>query len=110
MIGECKFGNYLYIATQSSGVWRRKISENNETDTNPFLIYPNPAVDNFSVENPDLLNGYTISFYNIQGQLILSQILIGLETKFNFSSFAGGIYIIKFNSEGKSYVEKFVKR
>jgi len=109
MVDICKFGNYLYIATQSSGIWRRNISGTNETALNPFLIYPNPVFDNLTIENPDLYGDVKVEFYNIQGQLIKNLSIFGLKTEIDMGSFAGGVYIIKLKADEKSFYEKIVK-
>jgi len=78
---------------------------------NNFIIYPNPANDEITIENISLNNTQDeiISVYNIQGQLLLQQLMQQQKTEINVSDFASGIYIVKVKTEVGVEVKKFIK-
>ena len=76
-----------------------------------FIIYPNPANDNITIENTSSTTNQDemISIYNIQGQLLLQQLMQQQKAEINVSGFAGGIYILKIKTENGVEIKKFVK-
>ncbi|MFA4852967.1 MAG: LamG-like jellyroll fold domain-containing protein [Bacteroidales bacterium] len=72
-------------------------------------VYPNPANDNITIENPDIIKDAMISIYNIQGQLLLQQTLRQTKTKIDISKIAKGLYILKIGSQEGIAVKRFVK-
>ena len=76
-----------------------------------FIIFPNPANDNITIENTSLDNqGEMISIYNIQGQLLFQQLMEQQKTEINVSGFAGGLYIVQIKTGNGMQVKKFVKK
>ena len=66
-------------------------SINNITQvTQPILLYPNPAKDNFTIETNDLKNE-TVQIYDLNCKLVLSQIISG-SRNLDVSSLNEGIY------------------
>ncbi len=81
------------------------------THNSQFIIYPNPANTNITIENSSLDDqGKMISIYNIQGQLIFQQLMQEQKTEINVSGFSNGIYIVKMKTENGMAVNKFVKQ
>ncbi len=74
-------------------------------------IYPNPAEDNLIIElaKDKTLQNTTISIYNIQGQLLLSENIKQSQTILNIAEFAKGIYLIKVRNDSETFQGKFVK-
>lgn len=77
-----------------------------------FIIYPNPANDNITVESTSLTSNpdKMISIFNIHGQLLLLQPIMQQRIGINVSDFASGIYIIKLETGSGVEVQKFIKK
>jgi len=73
---------------------------------NGFVIYPNPAVNNITIEAPQQA---VIEITNIQGQTILQQHLLQGKTDIDISGLAKGLYILRLNSNDKTEVTRVVK-
>ena len=100
-----KWTGGTYVDTCGNTTSRNEINnkENNIT------IYPNPANDKITVENPSCNDNAMISIYNIQGQLLLQQSIKQQKTEINISGFAGGIYYVKVKTDKGNAVKKFIK-
>jgi len=73
---------------------------------NPSVnIYPNPASDiiNIQVENGDATN---IEIYDMQGKIVLQDLLNGNNTSLNVSSLTNGLYILSLKNEQNQTVQK----
>jgi hypothetical protein len=83
-------------------------------DANPsnesIKIYPNPATNKITLDLSQLKDLHNIiSIYDIQGQLILQELINEKQTDINISNFAKGLYVIKIHNEKQRIVSKFVK-
>jgi photosystem II stability/assembly factor-like uncharacterized protein len=103
------FGNYLYVASSKYGIWRRNIANILEASDKPYIIYPNPTTDYITIDNPDLINGLVVSIFNIQGQLVLKQSLVGIKPSIYIGDFANGLYIVQLTNSDNSSITKIVK-
>jgi hypothetical protein len=72
-------------------------------------IYPNPADEKINVEIPVSNKDGIISTYNMQGQLLSQQQMQQTKTTLDISTLAKGVYFVKYNSNEKTRVGKFVK-
>ena len=70
-----------------------------------FMVYPNPATNNLTIETP---SHSTIEISNIEGQLLKSLITGGTKTNIDVSALPGGVYIIEVKTEDGVGVRKFV--
>jgi GH25 family lysozyme M1 (1,4-beta-N-acetylmuramidase) len=79
---------------------------------NNFIIYPNPANNNITLENTSLNDNKDelILIYNLQGQLILQQPMLRSKTTIDISGFTAGMYFIKVKTGSGVEVKKFVKQ
>jgi uncharacterized repeat protein (TIGR01451 family) len=69
-------------------------------------IYPNPASSNITISTPIKS---TIEILNIQGQTLKTITTTELNTQFNISNFASGVYIVKAKTEDGVAVRRFIK-
>ncbi len=101
----------LFVGTYQDGIWKSAISvlvgiKKTISNTNQFIIYPNPAKDILTIES--ILN-LSIEISNMQGQIIYQQIFEQGKTEINISKFSKGIYIIKAIIDGNINVMRFIK-
>ena len=105
----------LYVAGLSNGIVYKLVDttlETNDFSSNELTIYPNPAQEFVTVNNPNLLYLSKINVYDALGNVVkqeeassLSQITI------HTSSFASGIYFISLEDrDGRKLVSKLIKK
>lgn len=73
-------------------------------------VYPNPASNKISIEYPAIKKDAIISIYNMQGKLLLQQMIRQERTELDISRFAKGVYIIELGNKDKIEVTSFVKK
>lgn len=69
-------------------------------------IYPNPASDRIVVEN---LNGGDLTVLDLNGQIMIKQIIPNNKTTIDVSQLPGGIYILKTINNSGTNTTKFTK-
>ncbi|EKT3963929.1 T9SS type A sorting domain-containing protein, partial [Flavobacterium psychrophilum] len=82
-------------------------TEENSFDT--VSIYPNPSKDIFNISLPFSNEEYSITIYNILGQLVLKDSFSGSNTNQNTINLSGkekGIYYVKVESKSKKIIIK----
>jgi hypothetical protein len=77
-----------------------------------FNLYPNPTVDKIVLS---LLNGFhqhnvTVSIYDLQGQLIMRQLIQKDKTEISTIQMEKGLYIVKICFDNDIMVRRFVKK
>jgi len=73
-----------------------------------FGIYPNPAQDVLHINTQK--EGYSISIYNMVGQLVAAQSNNDGAQTLNVSDFTSGVYVIALASEDFTETQKFIKK
>ena len=82
----------------------------NPFDANNISIIYHPNSCTISIEFlRDILPGYELSIYNVQGQLLLRRSLYQEKTELDISGFPKGIYILKLSNPVNSLVKRFAK-
>jgi hypothetical protein len=86
-------------------------NEINETTPKQLNLYPNPATNTLTLNLSQLqeLQNATVNIYDIQGKELLHQNITDTQTQIDISSFAKGIYIVKFQTDKETLQNKFVK-
>lgn len=80
-----------------------------ENAVNPFAYYPNPVESNLYLTSGGReMNGVTV--YDLNGRLIMSKNLTGVEGMINMESLTTGVYLLKVNVEGETQTYKFEKK
>jgi len=93
-------GTNIFAGTYG-GVWKRALSDITGIEDNNYksniTLYPNPANNKVTITNNNLpAKETTISIFNIQGELMLSEKFKEQNAiELNISKFAGGIYMLK---------------
>ena len=103
-------GTNIFAGTYGNGIWKRALSEmgveENNFKTN-ITLYPNPANNKVTIiNNNEPAKETTISIFNVQGELILSEKFKEQNAiELDISKFARGIYMLKIQigNESDSY-------
>jgi len=81
-------------------------------ETNPYIIIsPNPTTGKIIIENTSFndTNDKKILIYNLQGHLILNQLMQQPSTEINIKNLAKGVYFIKVSFKDKIVIKRIVK-
>lgn len=70
-----------------------------------FDMYPNPTTDYLNI---NIVNNSNILIYNINGQIILSELLNKGLNRIELNSVSSGLYIVKIDSENQTLVKKLI--
>ena len=76
-----------------------------ESQANTFEVYPNPAQN--TLQLPASFNGATLSIYNTQGQLVVTD--NNLNNTLNIHTLAVGLYHIVLQKEQRTWNSAFIK-
>lgn len=73
-------------------------------------LFPNPVEDNFTILHGDKIHIKKITIYDLLGKEIDDLECVGeLETKYDFSSFPAGIFIVQMETSDGIYIFKLLK-
>ena len=108
---------FISLVTASQTNSKIYISTNTGTNSLPdfsynnITIYPNPATNNLCINLQQLKNlqNTTVSVFDMQGKLLLQQIITQQQTELNINHFAKGIYVVKVQNEKEIIQSKFIK-
>lgn len=76
----------------------------------PLSVYPNPVSDVLHIDENLFRNQNTLNLkiYNLSNQLVMN--VKTDQYSINISSLPGGLYYLKFDSDGREYVIRFLKQ
>lgn len=74
-----------------------------------FLLYPNPANEQITIEMSDASLNYQVTIFDVLGKKVFTS-EIQKVGNIDVSALASGTYLVKLNSENKSSVVRFVKQ
>ncbi|CAI8423210.1 MAG: Uncharacterised protein [Flavobacterium sp. SCGC AAA160-P02] len=94
--------NGTVTVTSTAGVTENKVLR--------FDIYPNPALDELSIQLPQGMNKATVSVFDYLGRLIKTQSLSSDNAKLDVSFLSSGLYLISINADGKIGTQRFIKK
>jgi hypothetical protein len=86
----------------------KSLTENKDIFGSEIKIYPNPNNGKFSIMVPQNQSTATMSVSDMLGNVILSKQFTGQFAEADISAFAGGVYLLKINAEGRVYTQKIV--
>ena len=84
------------------------INDVDEAETNSFLAFPNPFVNELSL-SASWLAGAEYSIIDATGRLVLSDVLNATSNSIQVSSLSKGVYLLRIESEGKVVAQHIVK-
>jgi hypothetical protein len=79
--------------------------------TNPFRVFPNPAVDNVNLFLAEKIEGQAeIKTYGMDGKVIWSKTYASIPSNINLSELIPGVYILECVVKDKKYTAKIIKK
>ena len=99
------YGNRLYIDEIN---YNSTVGLNKYSNVSEIKIYPNPAVNNFTIE---LNNNFskTIEVFDLTGRLLISERTDEAKKQVEINLLDKGIYYVRTTCEGKNYISKLIK-
>lgn len=70
-------------------------------------IYPNPANDKITIENP-YGQTFTLKIYDLTGKVVKNEIIPSDKKLINVQDLCNGVYVLEFSSAEKDIQEKLV--
>lgn len=64
-------------------------------------MYPNPVVDQLTIESEPRINNGSIIIYNVAGQRVAEQIIQNGSTQVNTAHLSVGVYLVRVSGNGK---------
>jgi hypothetical protein len=105
--------SYTFTVTDNVTLQANFISTSGveESDLSEIAIYPNPALDEITIEFSENCLGKTeVFFYNVDGALVKYCEISKDITIFDISEFAKGLYLIRIENSEMRTIKKFVKK
>jgi hypothetical protein len=100
-------GDDYWIVKLSPAVGIHELSENE----NPFIIYPNPSTNQFTISfSPDLIGAMSnasLKIFNMMGEEVYSGTLNGRQETIN-TNFSAGLYFVQVKDTERQWVQKIV--
>lgn len=75
-----------------------------------FNIFPNPSQDFLTIQLPNEIMDGSIEVFDLSGRLVKSKKINKVDNKLNINYLSQGVYLIRLISEGKTGVQKFIKK
>jgi len=103
---------YIFAGTMDGTVWKCSLSQiteiENINNNKEIDIFPNPAKNEITINNPNATQNTLISIRNIQGRELIQENVNGTTNIINISKLENGIYFLTLQNEKESYVRKIV--
>lgn len=106
--GTLQGGAQIYSLIASGSVGLALNSEDFVVDNN-FFVYPNPVNNELHFSNPNNIEVANIVINDVSGKQVVSLNANGITNAIDVSNLQSGIYFIKFTTENKTLVKKFIK-
>lgn len=75
-----------------------------------FDMYPNPAINNLSIDLPNGADNAKVEFFDNVGRLALTETITSNNNKININNLSTGMYILKVYADDKVGTKKFIKQ
>lgn len=76
---------------------------------NNISIYPNPTINNFTVQIPPHFKNCRLQLFDVVGNEVLSSSLLNEKNTFDISSLQCGVFYLKINYQNQYYNYKLIK-
>ncbi|MFP4555504.1 MAG: GEVED domain-containing protein [Bacteroidales bacterium] len=74
-----------------------------------YNIYPNPVKDRLNISLEGISGDVSLRIYDLQGRLVMKQMLKSVDSHINVSNLSKGVYIISIDEEKMPINKRFVK-
>lgn len=99
--------NKQVLGALDIGAFENQSTLSNEDLTiDKMVLYPNPSSSLVSLKNTDQNEIQTVSFYSMNGQLVLTS----NHTEINVSDMSSGMYLVKIRTVNGQAILRFIKR
>lgn len=79
--------------------------------TNPFRVFPNPAVDNVNIFLAEKIEGAAeIKMYAMDGKAVWTKTYTSIPSTINLSGLTPGVYVLECSVKDKKYTAKVIKK
>lgn len=95
--------DYVKVFQESS------LSTANFDQENTINLYPNPIEDNLTIKVNTKWSGKEVRVYSILGKEVKRFILKKSYTSYDFSALKEGVYFMRFEVGGKTYMKRVIK-
>jgi hypothetical protein len=112
--------SYWYLNGKVDEVrfWNRELTQKDvdnlcklsETQEGEILIYPNPAHNNITVEQPESLKLSALKIYDIYGRELIRQQIVYSKTQIDIGCLSSGIYFVKLITDTTVEIRKLIKK
>ena len=99
--------DYSLITSSANGL---SLNSADFISDNTFFVFPNPASDVLNFTNTKNISLSNISINDITGKVVYESNGTVPDNSIAISNLQQGVYFVKFTSNSKSYVKKFVKQ
>jgi hypothetical protein len=110
VLRQITFGqNFIIVGIYVRNTWNLTnpgLNADNFDKNNSISLYPNPTNNGIVSFNSDLNGNKNIKIYDISGREVLNTNIS--ENSFNVNGLNSGAYLVKINSENKSYTLKLI--
>ena len=86
---------------------KNTVLANASFESNKFVLYPNPATNELTIESKTAID--SVSITNMLGQNVLNNTTSNAVEVVDISNLQAGVYLIKVGSEGQTSTKRFVK-
>jgi hypothetical protein len=81
-----------------------------EVERLDFDMYPNPAVEELTIQLPSGSNNASVEFYNAIGSLALTKKVSQGDNRINVEGLSSGVYFVKVHTDDRVGTKKFIKK
>jgi len=109
--GEVEDYTINVLQTRTTTLSEPLMAENisDEAPDFAFNVYPNPAVDEVTIELSGIEGDLMLTIYNLNGSLVYESLINKANNKINVGQLPKGIYLIKIDEQKMPLIKRFVK-
>ena len=114
---QLSVGTHYYVCSPHAGAGMKGViivqntNSISETDlSNKISIYPNPnkGLLTLNIANLPLTNGYTANIINLEGKVLVSTFITGINNTIDIANLPKGLYYLKLQNEKFSITKKVI--
>ncbi len=106
--GNLQGGAQIYSLIASGSVGLALNSEDFVVDNN-FFVYPNPVNNELHFSNPNNIEVANIAINDVSGKQVVALNANAITNTIDVSNLQSGMYLIKFTTDNRTLIKKFIK-